>query len=191
MILFIFIVVGLLAGFVKNKVQGTRFSFSEVSKLRGLWLPIAGVLLHGVFSFAPRFALRHAPFITCIAYFCIFAFLVINRRYRLPTALMALGSLGNFLVIAANGFRMPVSAAALAMFPGMTAAAVFERKVNYFIVQGKVNLYFLADIIPLPLPRLASFLSVGDLFLGLGILLLLVAVISPGKGARPAETAQL
>lgn len=187
MILFVFVIVGIIAGFVKNKVQGTHLSLSEVSKLRGLWLPIAGVLLDGTFSFAPRFALRYAPIITCTGYLCIFAFLFLNRQYQLPAALMTAGSLSNFLVIAANGFRMPVSAAALSMFPGITAAAVFERRVNYFIAQGRVNLYFLADIIPVPFRRLTAFISMGDIVLGVGIMLFLIAVISPKPG--PKQTA--
>ncbi|NLJ30823.1 MAG: DUF5317 domain-containing protein [Clostridiales bacterium] len=186
MILFLFVVIGIIAGFVKNRVQGLHFSFSEISNLRGLWLPIAGVLLDGSFSFAPRFALRYAAIITCTEYLCIFAFLYLNRRYRLSCALMAAGSLSNFLVIAANGFRMPVSAAALAMFPGMTAQAVYARRANYFIVQGRANLYFLADIIPVPVRGFGAFISVGDLVLGVGIMLLLIAVISPKP--EPAGT---
>lgn len=179
MILAVFVLAGIVIGLVKNRVQGTHLSFSEVSKLRGLWLPIAGVLLDGSFSFLPKFALRYAAVITCTGYLCIFAFLYLNRQFKLPTALMAAGSLSNFLVIAANGFRMPISPAALAMFPGMTAQAVYARRVNYFIAESGANLYALADIIPVPLRRLGAFISVGDLVLGLGILLFLVAVISP------------
>lgn len=178
MILFVFVLAGILIGFAVNWRRGRKNSLGGVSRLHGLWLPIAGLLLDGSFSYLPAFALRYAGIITCTSYLCIFGFLFLNREKKFPVILMALGSLSNFIVIASNGFRMPVSPAALAVYPGMTAQAVYAKRVNYFIAQNGANLYFLGDIIPAPLHGLGGFLSIGDLVLGLGLLLFIVWVLT-------------
>ena len=182
MILFAFILAGILIGLLANWRHGKKNDFQGISRIHGLWLPIAGVLLHGSFSFLPNFALHYAGIITCTGYLCIFSFLFLNRKKKLPIAFMAAGSLSNFSVIAANGFRMPVSPASLAMYPGMTAEAVYARRVNYFIAQNGAHLYFLGDIIPVPLRTLGGFISVGDLLLGFGLLLFIVWVLTEAQG---------
>ncbi len=189
MSLFIFVLAGILIGVLANWRSGRRNSLEGVYALHGLWLPIAGLLLDGSFSYLPDFTLRHAGIITCTGYLCIFAFLYLNREKRFPAILMAVGSMSNFLVIAANGFRMPVSPAALAMYPGMTAEAVYAKKVNYFIAQHGANLYYLGDVIPVPLRAVGGFISVGDLMLGFGLLLFIVMVFTQGRKTDtvPAE----
>lgn len=186
MILFAFVLIGIIAAVIMNKRSGRKNNLQGVSSIQGLWLPLAGILLHGAFSFLPGFALRYAGVITCISYLCIFGFLFLNRQRKLPSALMALGALSNFAVIAANGFRMPVSPAALAMYPGMTAEAVYSQKVNYFIALKGANLYPLGDVIPVPLRVLGGFISVGDLLLGLGLLLFIVWVLTQERQEEAA-----
>jgi len=178
MILFIFILAGMIIGLVMNWRRGKKNTLEGISHLHGLWLPVAGLLLDNSFSYLPDFALHYAGIITCASYFCVLCFIFLNHEKKLPAVFMAAGSLSNFAVIAANGFRMPVSPAALAMYPGMTAEAVYAKKVNYFIAQNGANLYYLGDIIPAPLRTLGGFLSVGDLLLGIGLLLFIVWVIT-------------
>jgi hypothetical protein len=64
------------------------------------------------------------------------------------------------------------------MYPDMTAEAVYAKRVNYFIAQSGANLYYLGDIIPIPLHSLRGFISAGDVLIGFGVLLFIVVVIT-------------
>ncbi len=178
MILFVFVLVGIVAGLVMNRRSGKKNQLQGVSCIRGAWLPLTGILLHASFTFLPAVALQYAAVITTLDYACILVFLFLNRQRKVSAALMAVGSLSNYAVIAANRFRMPVSPAALSMYPGMTPEAVYAKKVNYFIALNGANLYPLGDIIPVPLRWLGAFISVGDLFIGVGLLLFIVWVLT-------------
>ncbi|MBE6823004.1 MAG: hypothetical protein E7518_07910 [Ruminococcaceae bacterium] len=192
MILLIFALVGGVAAVVENLRRGTKPMLEGLACIRALWLPIVGFLLHGLISWAPAFALRFAGPLMSAYYFCILLFLFLNRREKIPMLFMALGSLCNFSVIAANGFRMPISPLALTMYPGMTPEAVYAEKVNYFVAVNGANLYPLGDIIPVPLGRLGGFASVGDLLLGVGLMLFLWKVLAPPRREQPnsAEAGQ-
>jgi len=178
MFLFGFALVGILIGIALNMYHGKKDHLRGVYDIRGLWLPILGLLLESIFSYFPQFALQFAGPLTCASYLCIFAFLILNHKKKLPPLLIAAGSLCNFTVIACNGFRMPISPAALVMYPDMTAEAVYAKRVNYFVAQSGANLYFLGDIIPIPLHSLNGFISIGDVLLGFGILLFIVVVFT-------------
>jgi hypothetical protein len=178
MALFGFALAGILLGLALNLYHGKKSNLKGIYEIRALWLPIAGLLLESIFTYFPRFALQFAGLIICTSYLCIFVFLFLNRVIKIPVVLIAAGSLSNFIVILCNGFRMPVSPASLAMYPNMTAAAVYAQRGNYFIAQSGANLYFLGDVIPSPLGAMGGFLSIGDLLLGFGILLFIVAILT-------------
>lgn len=181
-----------LAGFAAALLRGRKnggIRLSGLAEIRAVWLPAAAVLLHAAFSFAPSFAKNFAGLLTCSCTGLILLFLFYNRKAKLPAALTAAGTLCNFAVIASNGFRMPVSAAALGMYPGLTAAEVAARKPNYFIAGEGTRLYALADIIPLPLGKLGGYISVGDLLLGAGIMLFVLHYLAPCPSA--AEKGEL
>jgi hypothetical protein len=170
MTLFLFVLAGILIAAMRGRKDRT-FTPSQIVNAHALWLPVAGFLLHGLFDWAPSFALRTAGPLTLSYELCILLFFFFNRKERFPAILMTAGTLSNFAVIAANHFRMPVSPAALAMYPGLTPEAVAAKKVNYFIASNGSRLYLLADVIPLPLGKLSGFISVGDLLLGVGLML--------------------
>ncbi|MDF2632370.1 MAG: hypothetical protein K0Q85_966, partial [Caproiciproducens sp.] len=96
----------------------------------------------------------------------------------LPVLLIAAGTICNYSVIALNHFRMPVSPAALAMYPGMTPEAVYAKKVNYFVATNGAKLYFLGDVIPVHLKRVGGFFSIGDVLLGFGIMIFIISVLT-------------
>lgn len=170
MTLLFFVLAGVLIALFRGKKSGD-FSFSGLTEIHAVWLPILGFLLHALFGFAPEFARSIAPALTLAYELCILIFCWCNRAEKVPVLLMTAGTLCNFAVIAANSFRMPVSPAALSMYPGMTALEVAAKKTNYFIADAGTRLYALADIIPLPLGKLGGFISAGDLLLGVGLML--------------------
>ncbi len=177
MLLFIFALAGIVIGFAMNRLQGRKNQLQNISDIRGLWLPIAGVLLHLPFSYFPAFALQFAWLLTTLSSLCIVVFLILNRGRLLPVLFIAAGTVCNYSVIALNHFRMPVSPAALAMYPGMTPEAVYAKKVNYFVATSGAKLYFLGDVIPVPLKRVGGFFSIGDVLLGIGIMIFIISVL--------------
>lgn len=178
MILFFFALAGVLIGLAVNRGR-VRYALEGATRIHWLWLPVLGALLDSSLRWLPPgLTLPYAAPVTCAAYLCILAFLFRNRAEAVPAGMMAAGALSNFCVIAANGFRMPVSPAALAMYPGMTPEAVLARRVNYFVAVNGANLYYLGDVIPVPFRGLDGFLSVGDLLLGVGLALFLIAVMT-------------
>jgi hypothetical protein len=178
MTLLLFAAAGFAAAFFRGRRSG-GMCLSGLAEIRAVWLPVAAALLHAAFSLAPSFA-RNCPGVLTAAYTAaVLLFLFFNRRARLAAGLSAAGTLCNFAVIALNGFRMPVSPAALSMYPGLTAAEVAARKPNYFIAAEGTRLYALADIIPLPLGKLGGYVSAGDLLLGAGVMLFVLHFLAP------------
>jgi hypothetical protein len=98
--------------------------------------------------------------------------------------IVALGALANFAAIAANGGFMPVSPAALAALHKVPAT-VYSNSA----VLPDPALSPLTDVFALPgwLP-LANVFSVGDLMIGLGVALVIVAGMrwSPGRAPTAA-----
>lgn len=176
MLLLIFVILGIGIGLlVKGKLSG-------LIELHGLWFPIIALAASAVPGYWHTIPLFPKAVIISFSYFCNLAFIILNRRYFLAATLSGLGTICNFIVIAANGFRMPISEYALIYYPGMTAEAVLESRANYFIaVNGKAELLILGDVICVPIPYLGGFISVGDVFLALGIFVLIIAAMTGAK----------
>lgn len=94
-----------------------------------------------------------------------------------PAILLGLGTLCNYLVIAANSFRMPISVKALSVYSTMTPEAVIAQRADYFVATDGANFLFLGDIIYMPINVLGGFMSVGDILLAAGMFLLIVQVM--------------
>jgi len=184
MVLFVFVLAGFLIATAVNHIRGVKNQYGNLSSVRGLWLPVAGLLAELPFSRFPDFAAKVPWLFTGISYLCIIAFLILNRRRLTAVILAGAGTLCNLLVIVCNNFRMPVSPAALAMFPGMTPEAVYAKKANYFVATDGARFYFLGDVIPVPALYIGSFISAGDILLGLGIACLIVSVLTERKSPR-------
>ena len=178
MLLFVFVLLGIVIGMAMNRYQGKKDQLRNVSNLSGLWFPIAGLLLELPFSYFPAFALEFNWLLVSLSSLCVFLFLIVNRRRWLADSLIAAGTVCNYCVIAFNHFRMPVSLSALAVYPGMTAEAVYAKKVKYFIASGDVKLPFLGDMIPVQLPILGGFISVGDVLLSFGVMIFIILVLT-------------
>ncbi len=181
MVLFLFVLAGILVAIAVNRSRGVKSQYDNIADIRGVWLPVAGLLSELPFSYFPAFAAKIPWLFTGLSYLCIIIFLILNRRRWLAAVLAGAGTLCNLLVIVCNNFRMPVSPKALAMYPGMTAAAVYAKKANYFIAGSGTRFYFLGDVIPVPVPLIGGFISVGDILLGLGIACFTAMVLTQQK----------
>lgn len=109
--------------------------------------------------------------IVAISYFLLLYALLLNWKIR-PMRLVALGVFLNFLVIMANGGKMPVSVP-LALAVGLEDLVPLLSDPEYLYhtaVDGSTKLSFLGDVIPLPPPYpKPRVFSLGDLAMGLGI----------------------
>ena len=159
--------------------------------LRGLWLPIVAYALE--FSFGALENILPWPpsswlgIAVCVEYALIFAFVWLNRA-RLSFWAIAAGSILNFVVIAANGFRMPISPV---VYDYPQFANIIERvgggeMVEYVLVGWDGPLWWLGDTIPVLFitPGLAS---IGDIALAVGVFILIQEIMCPKKRETKGE----
>ncbi|NLN07802.1 MAG: DUF5317 domain-containing protein [Firmicutes bacterium] len=147
-------------------LRGGKIARLADLKLRGLiWVAAAALVRLGLDLLS-----RHGyslPWLMIVAYCLVFYVLFLN--IRLPgIKLFTAGTLLNFLVIAANGGTMPVSATAI-----KEAGLSSTPAGTHILLSETARLPFLADIIPLrppyfPFPQV---ISVGDILLVCGIFL--------------------
>jgi hypothetical protein len=113
-----------------------------------------------------------------VTYALLFAFAFANARHIVLLPLFV-GMALNAIAIVSNGGRMPVD-------PDAWAAAGLDTSAMSNVDVGADRLAFLGDIFALPreLPFTNVF-SVGDLFLGIGTVMLIV-IVSTAETSRPA-----
>lgn len=150
--------------------------------LKGLnWILLALVMRYLVqfMSWKMDFFLVYGGIIQIAAYFILFWGLWQSLEL-LEIKIVGLGSLANFLVIAANGGKMPVSPSAVDSL-GLTLT---ETGTHVLMGEG-TRLFWLADIIPLPPPYpFPMVISVGDILIVLGVMLLIQNAML--RDTRPA-----
>ena len=183
MLLFVSVIAGLIVGVSK------KGSFMRLCALRALWLPIITLAAGSAIRLLPDLQFWIKAAVLIFSYVCIFLFIIANRKYIAPSIFLALGSLSNFLVIAVNNFRMPVSARALSVYSDMTAQAVTTQRSDYFIASKGAGLLFLGDVIYIPIPILKGFLSIGDILISIGMFLLILLVMTD-KSIKTSEEAK-
>ena len=171
------IVVGLLAGGRIEGLPGLHFRWPA--------LAVAGLLVQ-VVLFTPtgdRLAGSLAPATYVASTLAVFA--AVLRNVRLPgMAIVALGALSNLAAIAANGGAMPADPAALAA-AGLDGAASHTNSV----VVPDPALRPRTDIFAIPAGvPLANVFSVGDVLIGVGIVVVIAAAMRrvPGSSAVSA-----
>jgi hypothetical protein len=178
--------VALLLGIVIGLARGGALKRLEHVRLRHTPVVFGAVVLQIVAT-----PLQHAArgwvafWLVLASYAGVAVFAAANRR-EIGMPLIALGSISNLVVIAANR-GMPVSVRAL------EAAGLddpFGAKTNLLIrgahraLTPHSHLRLLADIIPL---KFSSVVSVGDLLIWAGLILLLQHLIVGPRGRHTAS----
>lgn len=139
--------------------------------LKGLNLILLALVMRYLINFLSwkmDFFLVFSGIIQVIAYGILFWGLW-QTLELLEIKIVGLGSLANFLVIAANGGKMPVSPSAVASI-GLNLT---ETGLHILMSEG-TRLFWLADIIPLPPPYpFPTVISVGDILIAAGVMLLI------------------
>jgi hypothetical protein len=140
---------------------------------RLLGLPIAAFLLETAAPFLRN--LISAPItqwqwaIVTAEYLLLFLFCAVNRK-SWPVWIIFAACALNFTVIALNGFQMPVAPFAREM-PEMAATIAKIDSGEFFrytVASVSDPLWFLGDVIVIPIKVIGGFASIGDLLLGIG-----------------------
>ena len=193
------LVIAVAVGIVIGLARGGSFKTFAEAELRGVPIVFIGVLLQLGSAFAEHSGVHWLPLLLVLASFAsVFAFAALN--FILPgMTLIALGALCNLVVISANG-GMPVSLDALQRaglgnpFTGPGANAL---KGAHHALTDSSRLRFLADVMPITVT--ANVVSIGDIIIWAGLLLLVQQLMiglrgkrrrgagTPGVSARPGS----
>ena len=162
--------IGILAGLVVGGSVGNLSGF----RFRWAALAVAGLLVQ-VVLFTPtgdQLAGASGPAIYVASTAAVFVAVLRNIRLQ-GMAVVALGSVSNLVAIAANGGAMPADPGALAI-AGLDGAGEHTNSV----VLAEPTLRLLTDIFGIPawLP-FANVFSVGDVLIGVGIVIVIAAVM--------------
>lgn len=179
--------------FIIALMRGGRFRDLGRTEIKHVWVfPLgAGFLVLLIYASMrgwvdKRTAMQAQPLVYLIA----IVGLVLNRHIRGAWTLAA-GTFLNFLVIAANGGYMPVSEEAL-RWAGLSAREIAEVSyLRHIPISASTRLPFLSDTIPIIVPyskALSSVGSVGDIFVLIGLVVMVWRLFFPGK-VKPAITA--
>jgi hypothetical protein len=143
-------------------------------RFRWGWLAVAGLVVQvGLFTEAgDTLAGGFAPALYVLSTLAVFVAVLRNVRVR-GMGIVALGSLANLAAITANGGAMPADPGALAL-AGLDGPGVHTNSV----VLAHPALQPLTDIFAIPASwPLANVFSVGDVLIGLGIVIVIGAAM--------------
>ncbi len=132
--------------------------------------------------------------------FALLMILVLTNRTKPGMWIAGLGVLMNFTVIAFNG-GMPVLAGAAEVASGFSVSEPdLTDTFKHVLLDETSRLTFFADVIPLRLVRIGEVISLGDIFLALGLGMFLEhelrrprrwfkhgASAQPGSARRPPD----
>jgi hypothetical protein len=173
------VLAAIVVGSAVGLIRGGSFKRLEKVQLRRVPVVFAGVGFQAGATILERFGFGWAAFVCTLGSFACIAWFAYENRRETGMPLIALGSLSNFVVIVVNG-GMPVSLHAMRLAGlGDSVRASFFRRGAHQALTPSTHLGFLADIVPL---RYGTVVSVGDLLIWAGIILLLQQLMVGPRG---------
>ncbi|MGH8927294.1 MAG: DUF5317 domain-containing protein [Acidimicrobiia bacterium] len=132
------------------------------------WLLPLGFILQIAAIFIPASSAGWAVGMILVSYVLLLILVMINRD-RPGLWLAGIGVLMNFVVIALNG-GMPVLAEAAEVASGFAPGQpVIAESFKHVVLDQTSRLVFLADVIPIRIANYGQVLSLGDVFLAVGL----------------------
>jgi hypothetical protein len=163
------IIIAFIVGFFR---KGNLNGLADLKLKGGLIFPFLLLLQVCVYALQNKISIlgEISGYIFILVYLLGLWFLYLNRQHR---GLMVIftGVFLNFLVMAVNGGRMPVSAEAAAVLDPYYIETLKQGLYGkHFLLGETTKLSFLGDIIPLsaPYPR-TQVISIGDIIMNIGI----------------------
>jgi hypothetical protein len=151
-------------------LRGGRLTNLGDVELRAWWLLLVALGLQAGTSFLPDedWAEGLGLAMILVSYLLLMSLVLLNRN-RTGMWLAGVGVLMNFTVIALNG-GMPVLAEAAQVASGFTVTVTdLSGSFKHVILDETSRLTALADVIPLRLGSLGQVISLGDVFLAVGL----------------------
>lgn len=151
-------------------LRGGRLTNLGDVELRAWWLLLVAFGLQIGTTFLPDsdWASGVGVAMVLVSFVFLMALVLLNRN-RTGMWLAGLGVLMNFTVIALNG-GMPVMSEAAEVASGFTVSVPdLSGSFKHIILDETSRLTFLADVIPLRLGALGQVISLGDVFLAVGL----------------------
>ena len=160
MVLFLSMAIAILRG-------GRMVNLGDIH-LNQWWLLPFGFVLQIAAQFIPRSAATWGVVLILSSYLPLLILVIINRD-RTGLWLAGIGVLMNFTVIALNG-GMPVLAEAAEVASGFAPGdPVIAEGFKHVVLDETSRLVFLADVIPIRIANYGQVLSLGDMFLAVGL----------------------
>jgi len=165
------IIISIIIGLLRN---GKLSSLSQISLKRIELIVLAFLIQGGLVFFGTRkvkIVLDYSSYALAFSYVVLLIAVWYNEKLK-GMKIIALGIAFNFMVIVANGGRMPILLGSLYK-AGLNDIALILKEgshVTNTLISEKTLFRFLADVIPLPPPFPApSVISVGDFLLFYGV----------------------
>ncbi|MGD2103386.1 MAG: DUF5317 domain-containing protein [Acidimicrobiia bacterium] len=151
-------------------VRGGRLVNLGEIELRAWWLLFAALALQLGTRFLPDDPdIEWVGVAMVLVSFALLMVLVLLNRSKPGMWIAGVGVLMNFLVIAING-GMPVLAEAAEVASGFTVAEPdLTGSFKHILLDDESQLTFFADVIPLRLLGIGEVISLGDIFLAMGL----------------------
>ncbi len=150
-------------------LRGGRFGNLADIRLRLWWLLPLGFAMQAIAEYLPPGEWSRTIGVALVlASFLPLIILVIANRERTGMWLAGLGVLMNFSVILING-GMPVLGEAVEVAAGFRPGAALPDSIRHIPMTASTRLTFLADVIPIPFFGRGSVISLGDVFLAVGL----------------------
>jgi hypothetical protein len=165
---------GRLKGIAQIPIKNTELIFLSFV-IRYLPLILHGSLLN--------WAIRFNWLVVTISYILLLYALTTNLHIK-AIGLVALGVILNYLVIFANGWKMPVSlwAVEITRLEGLKELLFDSNYLYHKALDSTTKLRFLADVIPMPPPYpKPRIFSIGDFVMSLGLFFVIQKYMKPVK----------
>ncbi|MDK2930979.1 MAG: hypothetical protein PWR07_1110 [Bacillota bacterium] len=179
-----------VASMVVGKLRGGTFSSLGEVPLRRVECILASFAIEVAvvaLGFRGTALIRSiAPYAFFLSYVLLLYAIWANRHIRwMP--LIGIGVVLNFVVILANGMRMPVSADMLTAVGMAQQVAAIEsgRVLTYKLIDATTPLWPLGDVIPIGSPYpIHRVVSIGDIAMAIGVFLLIQREMLVRNGPR-------
>ncbi len=151
-------------------LRGGRLTNLAEIELRLWWLLILGFTMQAATNYLPTdadWSRSVGVGLVLASYLPILAVIIANRD-RPGMWLSGFGILMNFSVIAANG-GMPVLTEAAVVASGFQEGVTIATEYKHQVLGPGTRLSFLADVIPVRFIQVGNVISLGDVFLAVGL----------------------
>jgi hypothetical protein len=179
------IIIGLIVGWIRAGWSNGLIALSQI-RIRGGWIfPLLLVIQFGLYSLHDKVKVVEdfSGYMFMVVYAAGLYMLWLNRKEK-GFMWIFTGVLLNFIVMLANGGKMPVSVDAIAVIDPTYAATLNADSLitKHQYMTDSTILPFLGDIIPLTLPYPRSLvISIGDVVMNFGIFIYLQQVLMAHK----------